>query len=263
MSFFVNPGYTENSATDKNTPLFGGKANRPPARRRMIRCFFGQFVVITTCPARRYPMDTEQKESMKQILTESAIRVVARDGLDKTTTKLIAADAKLNEAYIYRCFKNKEALLAEAFYTEDVRFAHHIRTTLPIMKTPGIPWEDKCFLLWKSCWNFIIEKPDDCRFYLRYYYSANCREYAYSRHLGFYKPLIEKVRFAFRPETNLDILVHQIFDTMLSFAARVQSGEITNDEVNVEWMFRQIFGFVSINAVPELLEKEIGGAKNE
>lgn len=71
------------------------------------------------------------------------------------------------------------------------------------------------------------------------------------------------MRFAFRPETNLDILVHQIFDTMLSFAARVQSGEIANDEVNVEWMFRQIFGFVSINAVPELLEKEIGGAKNE
>ena len=44
-------------------------------------------------------------ENAKQTFIESAVRVVARDGLDKTTTKAIAADAGLNEAYIYRCFE--------------------------------------------------------------------------------------------------------------------------------------------------------------
>lgn len=197
----------------------------------------------------------EQKESMRLKFIKSAVHIVATDGLDKTTTKLIAADAGFNESYIYRCFKNKEDLLAEAFYSEDVRFAHHIQNTLPIMKLSGPTWEERCFLLWKSCWDFIIEKPEDCRFYIRYYYSANCKEYAYNRHLDFYKPLIEKVRFAFRTDVNVDMLLHQIFDTMLSFAARTLNHEIANDETTMKWMFRQIFGFVSINAKPEMLEE--------
>lgn len=52
----------------------------------------------------------------KQAFIESAIRVVAREGLDKATTKAIAADAGLNEAYIYRCFESKEAMLRDAFH---------------------------------------------------------------------------------------------------------------------------------------------------
>ena len=72
----------------------------------------------------------KQKDNMRQTFIECAVRVVARDGLDKTTTKLIAKEAGLNEAYIYRCFKNKEDLLSEAFYMEDVSFIGHIQNTL-------------------------------------------------------------------------------------------------------------------------------------
>lgn len=42
---------------------------------------------------------------MKQIFMESAVHVVARDGLENATTKAIAAQAGLNEAYIYKCFR--------------------------------------------------------------------------------------------------------------------------------------------------------------
>lgn len=199
---------------------------------------------------------TEQKETMKRNLMESAVRVVAREGLEKTTTRLISLEAKLNEAYLYRCFENKEHLLAETFYNEDIRFAHHIQKTLPVMQMSGLTWEEKCFLLWNSCWNFIIKQPDDCRFYIRYYYSANFRKYAYERHINFFKPLIEKISFAFRRGVNVDMLVHQIFDTMLSFAERVLSGEVADTEETTKTMFKQIFGFVSINAVPELISGE-------
>lgn len=40
-------------------------------------------------------------QEMRQVFIDSAVRVVARDGLEKTTTKAIASEAKLNEAYIY------------------------------------------------------------------------------------------------------------------------------------------------------------------
>lgn len=40
-------------------------------------------------------------QEMRQVFIDSAVRVVARDGMEKTTTKAIASEAKLNEAYIY------------------------------------------------------------------------------------------------------------------------------------------------------------------
>lgn len=66
----------------------------------------------------------KRERNAKQAFIEGTVRVVARDGLDKTTTKAIATDAGLSEAYIYRCFESKEALLCAAFHMEDV--ASHI-----------------------------------------------------------------------------------------------------------------------------------------
>lgn len=197
----------------------------------------------------------KSKEELREIFISCAVHIVAQHGLAKTTTKLIATAAGMNEAYIYRCFKSKDELLAEVFYLEDVNFAKHIQKVWPVMRQPNFPFEEKCFLLWKSCWEFILDKPDDCLFYLRYYYSANCRDHSYQQHLEFYKPMIKKVNYAFKPETDVDILLHQIFDTMLSFASRVLNGEIPNSEETTRRTFRQIFSFVSINVRPEILEQ--------
>lgn len=58
----------------------------------------------------------KRERNAKQAFIEGTVRVVARDGLDKTTTKAIATEAGLSEAYIYRCFESKEALLCAAFH---------------------------------------------------------------------------------------------------------------------------------------------------
>ena len=202
-------------------------------------------------------MSPTEKETMRQTIMASAVRAVALYGLDKTTTRLIAGQAGLNEMYLYRCFKNKEDILSQAFYEEDVRFVRHIHEVMPVMRLDGFSWRERCFLLWKSCWEFLLAKPEDCRFYIRYYYSANCKTYAYAAHLKMYKPLVDEIRFAFRPETNVDMLLHQIFDNMLSFAERVQTGEYENNGQTAETLFRQVFSFVAINARAELLEEKI------
>ena len=193
---------------------------------------------------------------MKQAFIESTVHVVARDGLEKATTKAIAAEAGLNEAYIYKCFAGKDELLSEAFYREDENFARLLRDTLPVMRLPDLTWKERAFLLWKQSWEFILEKEPDLLFYLRYYYSANCRTYAYDAHLKYFQELIEKVRPAFRPGTNVDMLVHQIFDTMLAFASRVMGGEMENNEKTTGWTFEQIYSFVVPNVRDELLEEE-------
>ena len=101
-----------------------------------------------------------------------------------------------------------------------------------------------------------ITALEDCIFYIRYYYSAGCRAYAYEAHLQCYQPIIERVRPAFRDGTNLDMLIHQIFSTMLFFASRVLNGELENSEKTAGWVFEQIYSFVVPNVRQELLEVE-------
>ena len=75
----------------------------------------------------------KRERNAKQAFIEGTVRVVARDGLDKTTTKAIATEAGLSEAYTYRCFESKEALLCAAFHIEDV----YKRQTLPFIRRIG------------------------------------------------------------------------------------------------------------------------------
>lgn len=192
---------------------------------------------------------------MKQRFIESAVRVVAKDGPEKATTKAIAAEAKLNEAYIYKCFSGKDELLKAALRMEDANFAVLLRETLPIMHKPNLPWRERAFILWKTCWDFILEEPDDCIFYIRYYYSAACLGSTYSDHRREFDPLIEKVTPSFKPGTNMNMLIHQIFSTMLFFANGVMNGELENNEVTTLWTFDQIYSFIVPNVRPELLKE--------
>lgn len=147
---------------------------------------------------------------VREALLNSTVRIVAQYGLERTTTKLIAADAQINEAYIYRCYDSKDSLLQATFHMEDVCLAEHVRKSLPVMRIRGLNWKERCFLLWKSCWEFILHKPDDCRFYLQYYYSVSCRRHAYDEHLKYFHSLFDEIRPVFRPDTNVDMLLHQI-----------------------------------------------------
>lgn len=193
-----------------------------------------------------------EQHSMKQTFIESAVRVVARDGLEKATTKAIDAEAGLNEAYIYKCFSGKDDLLSNAFRQEDENFAALLRNTLPVMRMAGLTWNERVFQLWKLSLEFILEKESDCLFYLRYYYSANCRIYACDTHLKCFHALIERTKPTLKPGTNVDMLVHQIFNIMLAFASRVMGGEMENSEATTQWAFEQIYSFVVPNVRAEL-----------
>ena len=99
----------------------------------------------------------KRERNAKQAFIEGTVRVVARDGLDKTTTKAIATEAGLSEAYIYRCFESKEALLCAAFHMEDVAFAYFLKQNLVGMHIQNAPWKDRAFQLWSASWSSFLE----------------------------------------------------------------------------------------------------------
>lgn len=103
------------------------------------------------------------KENYRELLLDAVVRVAARDGLDRTTTKLIAAEVPCNEVYIYRNFGSKDGLLQAAFNRTDMRFVQTVLKNLDVMDKPGQPLEQRCRALWEPVWRFCLAQPDDTR----------------------------------------------------------------------------------------------------
>ena len=193
---------------------------------------------------------------MKQAFIESTVRVVARNGLEKTSTKAIANEAGLNEAYIYKCFDSKEQLLAETLMDGDEKLYMYLQGAMTVMRIESLSWKERAFLYWENDWKQTLIRKEETLFYIRYYYSASCRKYAYKPHLARFDPMIDSMKAAFRPGTNVSMLMHQVFDTKLMFALRVFFGELEDSEETTRWIFEQIYSFMAPHFLPEFSEKE-------
>lgn len=202
----------------------------------------------------------DQNLDMRNAFLRSAVHIVAQEGMDRATTKNISKLTGLNEAYIYRCFPNKEDLLREAFHLGDVRFLTVLQSIRPIMRDDSLGWKERCYRLWKTTWDYIMSVPEDCVFYIRYYYSGNYIRNAREEHLAIYKNLPGEVAWAFKDPGMALTLLRQLFDTMLCFANRVIAGEMSNDEATCDFIFQQVYSFMLPNFKPEYLDKEPGEA---
>lgn len=102
--------------------------------------------------------------------------------------------------------------------------------------------------------NSFWGERDDCIFYLRYYSSPDFYVYERDRQQQYYHALIHRVAYLFRPETDLDMLMHQVFETMLAFAAHVMAGDMENNDLTTERTFEQIYSFIAPHFRAELTE---------
>lgn len=153
-----------------------------------------------------------------------------------------------------KCFKGKDELLAEALHYEDERLAVLLRREFPNVLAETSPWRDRCFHLWEKTWKFILDERDNCIFYLRYYSSPDFYAYERDRQQRYYHALTHRIAYLFRPETDLDMLMHQIFETMLAFAAHVMTGDMENNDLTTERTFEQIYSFIAPHFRAELTE---------
>lgn len=162
----------------------------------------------------------ENRDAMAQRLIECAVETVYEHGLEKTTTSRIARVADLNEAYIYRCFKDKDDLLAHTFAYADNMFLTHILENFPIMDFDGIDYEVRCRVLFKKSWDYIMAHPKWLIFYVRYYYSQSFQEHSYEEHMKRYEVLFDKIKPACHPKAEVKTVLHHILDTLLGQARK-------------------------------------------
>ena len=153
-------------------------------------------------------------------LMDSTVRVIARDGFDKASTRSIAGEIGLADPYIYQYFSGKEALFSQTFRREDAAFAGEIRKHLPIMEQKSMSVKDRCRILFDALWQYLMQHPDSCRFYVQYYYSPYYQKNSSAVHLEIWQPMMANLSAVFRPETDVKFVLRLALNTTLDLAVK-------------------------------------------
>ena len=124
-------------------------------------------------------------------LIDGTIHVIARDGLDKATTKSIGEETSINQAYIYRHFEDKEDMFAKAFASLDDELLAVTMKHVEIMYMKEMEFELRCRFYFSAVWKCLLEDRDGCLTYMRYFYSPYFTRYSAEDHKKRFKPLLD------------------------------------------------------------------------
>lgn len=186
-------------------------------------------------------------KTMRESLMLGTMKIASEMGLENVTTKKIAAAAKASEATLFRLFESKEALLLQTFaYAENELFQAFL-SALPVFREDSLDYESCCRVFFARCWRYLLANPDQNQFYLRFYYSLYYEMYARQQLEAGLPSLIDRMQKKLRnvPDNgNTKILLMRMLDTMLNFAARVASGELSNTDETAESVFRLLFNLL-------------------
>ncbi|MEU3280035.1 TetR/AcrR family transcriptional regulator [Streptomyces antibioticus] len=96
-------------------------------------------------------------------LTEAAIRAMARDGVARTTTRSIAAEAEVSLSVFHYCFDSKQALIESVITTltdHSVTVVKHaLRPTGA--PAPGVTLEETVAAGFRAYWDHVRAHPDE------------------------------------------------------------------------------------------------------
>lgn len=181
------------------------------------------------------------RNEMRQTLIDSTICVIAESGFDKATTKLIATKAQLNEAYIYRCFLDKEDLFTKVFDHLDDELATKITQFMSVMYAENLDFEIRCRLYFSAIWSFLLGDKEKCLAFVRYYYSPYFEKFSIENHKKRYEAIVEKFKGTFKDEADVWMILNHILNVMLDFAVKVHNGQMSGEDNYSEHVFRVIF----------------------
>jgi len=184
-------------------------------------------------------------QDMRSALISRTISVIAKDGLDKTTTKAIVSGTGINEAYIYRNFSDKEGLLIKTFESLDEDLLKEALLRVKVMYMKELAFETRCRIFYDAIWRFLLGNREKCLAFVRYYYSPYFQKYSASSHQKRYEPLVKTFSEAFTERANVWMLLNHILSVMLDFAIKVYDGAVPDDEDTSEHVFRLLYFSVS------------------
>ena len=182
-----------------------------------------------------------KQEELRRSLIDGTIHVIAREGLDKASTKQIGLATNINEAYIYRCFKDKEDMFDKAFDSLDNELANKILQHLPVMYMQDLEYELRCRVFFDAVWKFLLGNKEKCLAFVQYYYSPYFNKYSVESHKRRYAPIVDKFDDAFKDEADVWMILNHILNVMLDFAVKVHNDQMPKEDNYAEHVFRVIY----------------------
>jgi len=182
-----------------------------------------------------------KQDMIRQKLIEGTIHVIAEEGLEGASTKQIGLATATNEAYIYRCFANKEDMFAKAFDALDEELLTKTMQHIEVMNMLEIEFLQRCRRYFLEVWGFLLGNRDKCLAYVQYFYSPYFTKHSAEGHKKRFEPLVTKFQVAFKDEADVWMILNHILNVMLDFAVKVHNGQMSGSDDNSEHVFRVIY----------------------
>lgn len=212
------------------------------AVRHMSGIFLGAVLILV-----KVGFNMKGEQSIREVLINNTIRLIAEGGFEKATTKAITysggslSEVKLNEVYIYRLFGSKEHLYAVAFESLDKEFVLTLHKCLAIIKSPEGSVKERLYEGFLRSWNFILTNESRCRCYVRYYYSVYFRGESLAIHNKIFAEIVDLFSPLFKEEADVKSIMHSVLTTLLDFAIRVYNGDLENSDINIIHVFNVLY----------------------
>ena len=185
-----------------------------------------------------------KQDEIRQKLIDGTIRVIAKEGLDKASTKQIGLATATNEAYIYRCFKDKEDMFAKVFDFLDEELLSKTMQHVEVMYKTSIGFAMRCRKYFFAVWEFLLGNRDKCLTYVQYFYSPYFTRYSAEDHKKRFMTLVDRFCGAFKDEADVWMILNHILNVMLDFAVKVHNDQMPRSDDYAEHVYRVIYASV-------------------
>ena len=182
-----------------------------------------------------------KQDEMRQKLIDGTIQVIAEEGMAETTIKKVRLASSINEAYIYRCFKDKENMFAQTFTFLDEELFSVTMKHAQVMYATETPFETRCRSYFSNVWSFLLGNRNKCLAYVRYFYSPYFVKCSAQEHHKRYLPLITILQAAFKDEADLWMILNHMLNVILDFAVKAHNNQMSGCDDYAEHIFRVIY----------------------
>lgn len=184
---------------------------------------------------------------MRYRLKQNAIRIVASEGIEHLTTKKVAQASDLAEVYIYRYFESKTDLLDQCFMEVEKMIGDNLTDIFEAVIQKNMNLDDSAEEFWYMFWKFLMQHPECTIFYKRFYNSAYFNQELRDVRRYDFEKLVQKIyrlgeRYNVLSESDLDVemVLKHIIDVTVSYAVKILSEEMPNDEDNIRFIYHMI-----------------------
>ena len=150
-------------------------------------------------------------------------------------------DLSINQAYIYRCFEDKEDMLKKTFEELDDELVAKALQHVEVMYMQEMEFELRCRFYFSAVWKCLLEDRDGCLTYMRYFYSPYFTKYSAEDHKKRFELLLDKFSPAFKDEADVWMILNHILNVMLDFAVKVHNDQMPKEDNYAEHVFRVIY----------------------